>query len=89
MLSIGIQPDILLCRTDRLVTTRDALEDRRSFVTSKSAAVIAKDVNSIYECPLVFAHAKAWITLALKYLHIDAKEADLDPSGEDIVRSRL
>ena len=47
------------------------------------AVVTAKDVQSIYECPLVFAH-EGVDTLALKYLHIDAPEPALD-KWKDIV----
>jgi CTP synthase len=45
--------------------------------------VTAKDVDSIYECPLVFAE-EGVDTLALKYLHIDAPEPELT-KWKDIV----
>ena len=53
--SIGIQPDILLCRTDR-VLPRDIRRKIALFCDVDEEAVItAKDVSSIYEVPLVFA----------------------------------
>ena len=51
---IGIQPDILLCRTDRYLP-----EDIKSKIAlfcnvSVDAVITAKDVECIYEVPLVF-----------------------------------
>src|SRR5258706_720160 len=58
----------------------------------ENAVITAKDVPSIYEVPLVFAQ-EGVDALVLKYLHLDAKDADLsawqelirrvhDPKGE-------
>jgi CTP synthase len=70
LLSVGIQPDILLCRTDRFLP-RDIKSKIALFCNVEDEAVItAKDVASIYECPLVFAK-EGVDTLVLKYLHID------------------
>lgn len=53
--SIGIQPDILLCRTDRFLP-QDIREKIALFCDVPVEAVItAKDVSSIYEVPLVLA----------------------------------
>jgi len=53
--SIGIQPDILLCRTDR-VLPQEIKQKISLFCDVKEEAVItAKDVSSIYEVPLVLA----------------------------------
>jgi CTP synthase len=83
MLSIGIQPDILLCRADREVP-RDMREKIAAFCNVEQAGVIiAKDCDSIYEVPLNLA-AQGVDTLALRYLHIDAPAADLS-KWEDIV----
>ena len=76
LLSIGIQPDILLCRTDRFLS-KDIKSKIALFCNVEEEAVItAKDVASIYEVPLVFAHEEV-DTLALKYLHVQAAERDL------------
>jgi len=76
LLSIGIQPDILLCRTDRFLS-REMKSKIALFCNVEEQAVItAKDVPSIYEVPLVFAQEKV-DTLVLKYLHLQAREADL------------
>jgi CTP synthase len=83
LLSIGIQADILLCRTDRFLS-REMKSKIAAFCNVEERAVVtAKDVASIYECPLVFAQ-EGVDALALKYLHIDAKEADLS-KWQDLV----
>jgi len=84
LLSVGIQPDILLCRTDRYLSA-DIKSKIALFCNVENEAVItAKDVASIYEVPLVFAHEKV-DDLALRYLRISAKEADLS-RWEDLVQ---
>src|SRR5258707_11376335 len=83
LLSIGIQPDILLCRTDRFLA-KDIKSKIALFCNVQEEAVItAKDVASVYEVPLVFAN-EGVDTLVLKYLHIEAKDRDLS-KWEDIV----
>jgi CTP synthase len=83
LLSIGIQPDILLCRTDRFLS-KDIKSKIALFCNVEEEAVITgKDVASIYEVPLVFAH-EGVDTLALRYLRLEAKDRDLS-KWEDIV----
>jgi CTP synthase len=85
LLSIGIQPDILLCRTDRYLS-HDLKSKIALFCNVENEAVItAKDVASIYEVPLVFAHEKV-DELALRYLRIPAKEGDLSRWEELVQR---
>jgi CTP synthase len=84
MLSIGIQPDILLCRTDRFLS-RELKSKIALFCNLEEQAVItAKDVESIYEVPLTFA-LEGVDALALKYLHLQTGEPDLS-RWEEIVR---
>ena len=84
LLSIGIQPDVLLCRTDRFLS-KDIKSKIALFCNLEEQAVItAKDVASIYEVPLLFAR-EGVDALILKYLHLEAREADLAP-WEDLVR---
>jgi CTP synthase len=53
--SIGIQPDVLLCRTDR-VLPRDVKQKIALFCDVDEEAVItARDVDTIYEVPLALA----------------------------------
>ena len=84
LLSIGIQADILLCRTDRYLS-REMKSKIAAFCNVEERAVVtAKDVSSIYECPLVFAE-EGVDALVLKYLHMEASEPDLT-AWKEIVR---
>ena len=76
MLSIGIQPDILLCRTDRFLPQEMKSKIALFCNLEERAVITARDVASIYECPLSFAQ-EGVDKLVLKYLHIDAKDADM------------
>jgi CTP synthase len=53
--AIGIQPDLLLCRTDRFLTPD--IKAKISLFTNVpvGAVITAKDVDNIYEIPIVFA----------------------------------
>jgi len=84
LLSIGIQPDILLCRTDRFLS-KDIKGKIALFCNVEEEAVItAKDVASIYEVPLVFSR-EGVDSLVLRYLRLEAKDRDLK-DWEDIVQ---
>ncbi|HEX7959190.1 MAG TPA: CTP synthase [Terriglobales bacterium] len=74
LLSVGIQPDILLCRTDRFLSKEIKSKIALFCNVEEDAVITAKDVSSIYEVPLVFAN-EGVDRLALKYLHIDEKIA--------------
>src|SRR5271167_140687 len=76
LLSIGIQPDMLLCRTDRALS-KDMKSKIALFCNVEEQAVItARDVASIYEVPVVFAHEEV-DTLVLRRLKLEAKDRDL------------
>lgn len=91
--SIGIQPDILLCRSDRPVPQ----EERRKiglFCNVRSEAVIqALDVDSIYRVPISY-HEEGFDDEVLRAFHItdapqpklemwdDICERVMDPDGE-------
>jgi len=83
LLSVGIQPDILLCRTDRFLAKELKSKIALFCNVEEEAVITAKDVASIYEVPLVFAHEEV-DTLALKYLHVQAPERNLS-AWEDLV----
>ncbi|HTW45966.1 MAG TPA: CTP synthase [Acidobacteriaceae bacterium] len=86
LLSIGIQPDILLCRTDRFLS-RELKSKIALFCNLEEQAVItAKDVDSVYEVPLTFAH-EGVDALALRYLRIETKAPDLSRWKEIVRRS--
>ena len=75
---IGIQPDILLCRTDRFLS-RDLKEKIALFCNVPVDAVItAKDISSIYEVPLVYS-SEGLDEIIIKNLNLPAVEPNLQP----------
>jgi len=71
--SIGIQPDILLCRTDRPLP-RDVKQKIALFCDVDEEAVItARDVGSIYEVPMALA-SEGIDAIILKLLHLPGTE---------------
>ena len=76
LLGIGIQADILMCRSDRPLS-RDIKQKIAAFCNVEERAVIgARTVPTIYEVPLGFAQ-EGVDALILKYLHKEAPEANL------------
>src|SRR5438552_2769959 len=53
--SIGIQPDILLCRTDRFLDADIKRKIALFCDVNEEAVITAKDVSTIYEVPLVLS----------------------------------
>ena len=84
MLSIGIQPDILLCRSDRTVPREMRSKIAAFCNVEEKAVIIARDVPSIYEVPLNLAEQGVDV-LALGYLRIEAKTPNL-VKWQDIVQ---
>jgi CTP synthase len=75
--AIGIQPDILLCRTDRFLD-QDLKRKIALFCDVDEEAVItAKDVSSIYEVPLVL-EAEGLDRILLERLHLPQTAARMD-----------
>jgi CTP synthase len=83
--SVGIQADILLCRSDRIIPP-DARRKIALFCNVAEQRVIsAPDVSSIYEVPLVY-HEQGFDVEVCKHFGIDVRgEPDLG-RWEDIVR---
>ena len=75
--SIGIQPDLLLCRTDRFLPQDIKRKIALFCDVSEEAVITAKDVSSIYEVPLMLA-AEGTDAIILKYLHLPETKARLD-----------
>src|SRR2546423_12920785 len=51
---LGIQPDILLCRTDRLLDKKIKTKIASFCNVDENSVITAKDVEWIYEVPLIF-----------------------------------
>jgi CTP synthase len=66
MREIGIQPDILLCRTDRFISLELKKKIALFCSVQPEAVITAKDVESIYEVPLVFHQEKLDETITKK-----------------------
>src|ERR1700674_2493689 len=81
--SIGIQPDILLCRTDRFLDPEIKRKIALFCDVDEEAVITAKDVSSIYEVPLVPA-AEGLDPIVLKYLHLPQTERRMQ-AWEDLV----
>ena len=76
LLSIGIQPDILICRSDRQLPT-----DLKSKIAlfcnmAESCVISAPDVKNIYEVPMSLA-AEGLDEQILRLLHLQAPPRDL------------
>src|SRR5436189_2659177 len=72
--AIGIQPDILLCRTDRHLD--DDIKGKIALFcdVDPEAVITARDVSSIYEVPTVLAE-EGLDRIVLERLHLPATEA--------------
>ena len=82
--SIGIQPDILLCRTDRYLSPSIKKKIALFCSVSEDAVITAKDVDCIYEVPLVF-HKEGLDSKIVELLHIWTRTPRLD-EWETVVR---
>lgn len=81
---IGIQPDILLCRTDKFLPADVKKKIAIHCNLDVDAVITAKDVDFIYEVPLVLRQ-EGLDNLIAKKLLLDAKEPDLT-RWKDVVR---
>jgi len=74
--TIGIQPDILLCRMDRPLP--DSERRKISLFTNvpERSVICAVDVDSIYKIPMEL-HNQDLDDIVVKQLHLNAKPADL------------
>jgi CTP synthase len=81
--SIGIQPDILLCRTDRFLDADIKQKIALFCDVDEEAVITAKDVSTIYEVPVVLA-AEGLDTIVLKRLHLPQTERRMQ-AWEDMV----
>ena len=77
LLSIGIQPDILLCRCEIPIAEGDRRKIALFCNVPESAVIEGRDASSLYDVPLEY-HARGFDTEVLKRFRIDdAPEPDL------------
>jgi len=83
--SIGIQPDILLCRTDRFLDADIKRKIALFCDVNEEAVITAKDVSTIYEVPLVLA-GEGLDRILLKLLGLPMTEARMQAWQELVHR---
>lgn len=73
---IGIQPDILLCRTEKPLS--DDLKKKIALFCNidKESVITARDVENIYEVPMAL-HQEGLDNMIVNLLHLDTKQPDL------------
>jgi CTP synthase len=93
--AIGIQPDILLCRTDRYLSPDIKSKLALYCDVPDEAVITAKDVETIYEVPLVLS-GEGLDPIVLKSLGLESKGLDMsaweklvhtikNPKGEVVI----
>ena len=83
--SIGIQPDVLLCRTNQPLP--EAERDKMALFTNvgKSAIISAVDVDNIYKIPKIL-HGQALDEIVIRRFGMDIPGANLD-EWNDVVEA--
>ncbi|MCW9711120.1 CTP synthase (glutamine hydrolyzing) [Avibacterium sp. 21-586] len=76
LLSIGIQPDVLICRSDRMVPPNERAKIALFCNVPERAVISLKDVNSIYQIPALLKSQYLDEFICQRF-HLDCPEADL------------
>ncbi|ARD23377.1 MULTISPECIES: CTP synthase [Shewanella] len=74
--SIGIAPDVLVCRGDRAIPVNEKAKISLFCNVEEKAVISLKDVDSIYKIPALL-RSQGLDELVIKRFGIDCKEADL------------
>ena len=74
--SIGIQPDILICRSDRAIPPNERAKIALFTNVEEKAVISLKDVDSIYKIPALLK-SQGLDELVCRRFHIERPEADL------------
>ena len=85
---IGIQPDILICRTEKSLS--DEVKEKISLFCNvrKEAVIESKDVESIYQVPLVFK-GQILDEIILSHFGLISKPSDLKDWEKNVVERLL
>ena len=75
---IGIQPDILLCRTDRFLSAEIKGKIALFCSVPEDAVITAKDVDNIYEVPLILGR-EGLDSQVLRCLNLKTGERNVQP----------
>lgn len=88
LLSVGIQPDILLCRS-HLPISDEARKKLSLFCNIKPECIIpALDVSSIYQVPLNY-HKEGFDNEVLNYFHINPQDHPLHSERWEEIEQRI
>jgi CTP synthase len=74
--TIGIQPDILICRSDRIIPKAERTKIALFTNVGEDAVISAVDADTIYRIPLLL-HEQGLDDIVVKKLKLDAGAADL------------
>lgn len=74
--SIGIQPDILLCRADRILPENERRKIALFTNVEEKAVITALDVDNIYKIPL-WLHSQKLDDIVVRKFNLDLPSADL------------
>lgn len=74
--TIGIQPDVLICRSDRMIPESERRKIALFTNVSEAAVITAVDADTIYRIPSLL-HAQHLDDIVVRKLRIDAPPADL------------
>ncbi|BCA94716.1 CTP synthase [Legionella antarctica] len=74
--SIGIQPDILICRSEQPLSMGDRAKIALFTNVEKEGVISLEDAQSIYQIPMML-HQQGLDEIVVKKLALDAKPADL------------
>lgn len=85
---IGIQPDILICRTEKPLS--QDIKDKISLFCNvpKEAVIEAKDAQSIYEIPIIFKN-QGLDKIILDHFGLKYKSTDLKDWYRDVVEKAI
>ncbi|AFF24729.1 glutamine hydrolyzing CTP synthase [Pasteurella multocida] len=95
LLSIGIQPDVLICRSDRMVPPNERAKIALFCNVPERAVISLKDVSSIYQIPALLK-SQGLDDFICQRFHLDCPEANLseweqvlyqeaNPTGEVVI----
>lgn len=76
LLSIGIQPDVLICRSDRMIPPNERAKIALFCNVPERAVISLKDVSSIYQIPALLK-SQGLDDFICQRFHLDCPEADL------------
>ncbi|NBI41682.1 CTP synthase (glutamine hydrolyzing) [[Haemophilus] felis] len=76
LLSIGIQPDVLICRSDRMIPPNERAKIALFCNVPEKAVISLKDVSSIYQIPALLK-SQGLDDFICQRFHLNCQEADL------------